>query len=147
MAADRPRILVLPAGGHPWLADAVRAGGGDPVTEGEAQAVVWTDPRDAAGLRRLLDEQPGVDWVQLPWAGIDAFVTSGLLEHDVVFTCAKGAYDGHLAEHTLMLLLAAQRNVVRQARTPEWLPNEPEGLEGKRVTILGGGGIAARLVT
>ena len=52
-----------------WLADAVRAGGGEPVEIGQAgraRAVVWTDAKDAAGLRSLLDADPAIDWVQLP---------------------------------------------------------------------------------
>ena len=99
MATDAPRILVLPAGGRPWLADAVRAGGGEPVTEGEADAVVWTDPRDADGLRRLLDEQPG-----------GREVLHGLRPDDG---------PGRAALHELRHRAAGRRPVLRRLRYPD----------------------------
>ncbi len=139
MAAERPRILVLPAGGRPWLADAVRAGGGDPVTEGEAQAVVWTDPRDAAGLQRLLDEQPGVDWVQLPWAGIEPFVA--VLDHRRRWTCGKGVYADPVAEQALMLSLAGLRGMGTYACASTWEGPTGRNLIGAKVVVVGGGGI------
>ena len=65
-----PRLAVLPEGRGAFLADAVREGGGEVVGVGDAEGVVWSDPKDAAGLRRVLDEHPDIRWVQLPWAGI-----------------------------------------------------------------------------
>ena len=142
MATDRPRILVLP--GRPWLADAVRDGGGEPGTDGEAEAVVWTDPKDAAGLRRLLDEQPGIGWVQLPWAGIEPFV--GVLDHDRRWTCGKGVYADPVAEQALMLALAGLRGMATYAHASTWERPTGHNLIGARVVIVGGGGIAESLL-
>ena len=139
---DAPRILVVP--GRPWLADAVRAGGGDPVTEGRAEAVVWTDPKDAAGLRRLLDDQPGIGWVQLPWAGIEPFVD--VLDHDRRWTCGKGVYADPVAEQALMLALAGLRGMATYAPARTWEGPTGHNLIGARVVIIGGGGIAEALV-
>ena len=142
MATDAARILVVP--GRPWLADAVRAGGGEPVTEGEADAVVWTDPKDAAGLRRLLDDQPHIDWVQLPWAGIEPFVD--VLDHDRRWTCGKGVYADPVAEQALMLALAGLRGMGTYARASTWEGPIGHNLLGARVVIVGGGGITESLV-
>lgn len=142
MAADPPRILVVP--GRSWLADAVRAGGGDPVTEGPADAVVWTDPKDAAGLRRLLDGQPEIGWVQLPWAGIEPFVD--VLDHDRRWTCGKGVYADPVAEQALMLALAGLRGMATYAHASTWERPTGHNLLGARVVIVGGGGITSSLV-
>lgn len=142
MAADAPRILVVP--GRSWLADAARAGGAEPVTEGEASAVVWTDPKDAAGLRRLLDEQPGIDWVQLPWAGIEPYVD--VLDHDRRWTCGKGVYADPVAEQAMMFALAGLRGMATYAHAATWEGPTGRNLIGARVVIVGGGGIAESLV-
>lgn len=142
MAADAPRILVVP--GRSWLADAVRAGGAEPVTEGEASAVVWTDPKDAAALRRLLDEQPGIDWVQLPWAGIEPYVD--VLDHDRRWTCGKGVYADPVAEQAMMFALAGLRGMATYAHATTWEGPTGRNLIGARVVIVGGGGITESLV-
>ena len=128
MAADLPRILVVP--GRSWLADAVRAGGAEPVTEGAADAVVWTDPKDAAGLRRLLDEQPGIDWVQLPWAGIEPY--ADVLDHDRRWTCGKGVYADPVAEQALMFALAGLRGMATYAHATTWEGPTGRNLIGAR---------------
>ena len=132
------RILVLPE--RKWLADAVRAGGGEPVTEGAAEAVVWTDAKDAAGLRSLLDDMPSLRWVQLPWAGIEPFVP--VLDDDRTWTCGKGVYAEPVAEHALMLALAGMRGLGTYARAHGWSGPQGVNLLGATVVVVGGGGIA-----
>jgi phosphoglycerate dehydrogenase-like enzyme len=139
---ERPRILVVP--GRPWLADAVREGGGEPVTEGEAEAVVWTDPKDPAGLRRLLDDQPGIRWVQLPWAGIEPYLD--VLDDDRMWTCGKGVYADPVAEQALMLGLAGLRGMGTYARASTWEGPRGHNLLGATVVVLGGGGITESFV-
>ena len=136
------RILVLPE--CSWLAEAVRAGGAEPVGEGPAEAVVWTDPTDAAGLRRVLDEHPGIRWVQLRWAGIEPFVP--LLDDDRRWTSGKGVYAGPVAEHALMLALAGMRGLATYARASTWERPEGTNLLGATVVVVGAGGIAESFV-
>ena len=135
---ERTRILVLP--GRDWLSDAVRAGGAEPVTSGPAEAVVWTDAKDAAGLRRLLDDHPELRWVQLPWAGIEPFVP--VLDTDRAWTCGKGVYAEPVAEHALMLALAGLRGLGVYARATTWERPQGVNLLGATVVLVGGGGIA-----
>ena len=139
------RILVLP--GRDWLAEAVRAGGAEPVADGPAEAVVWTDAKDATGLRRVLDAAPGLRWVQLPWAGIEPFLD--VLDDEREWTCGKGVYAEPVAEHALMLALAGMRGMATYARAAEWTAPRGVNLLGATVVVVGGGGIAesfARLV-
>lgn len=138
----QPRILVLPW--RDWLADAVREGGGVAVDEGPADAVVWTDPRDPAGLRQLLDDQPELRWVQLPWAGIEPYVP--VLDHDRVWTCGKGVYADPVAEQALMFALAGLRGMGTYARAQTWEGPRGVNLLGARVVVVGGGGIARSLL-
>ena len=137
-----PRILVVP--GRPWLRDAVRDGGGEPVADGPAEAVVWTDPKDPEGLRALLDEQPGIRWVQLPWAGIEPYV--GVLDRDRTWTCGKGVYADPVAEQALTFALMGLRGMGTYAHARTWMPPEGRNLLGARVVVLGGGGIARSLL-
>ncbi|MBB4936893.1 phosphoglycerate dehydrogenase-like enzyme [Streptosporangium album] len=125
---------------------AVAGGGGVNVAPAEANGLVWLIPGEPEQLRQTLDDHPGIGWVQFPWAGVERFATSGLFHRPTVFTCAKGSFAGQVGEHALLLILACLRSVVRQARTPRWHAVDPRSLHGRRVTILGGGGISAELV-
>lgn len=127
------------------LTAAIHSSGGVVTALDEAEALMWLTP-DAASLTAVLDAHPQIRWVQLPWAGVDMFVAAGLMDRPIIFTCAKAAYSGQVAEHALTLMLATLRPIVRQARAAGWCEAEPESLADKRVTILGAGGIARRLV-
>ncbi|MBW3659134.1 MAG: D-isomer specific 2-hydroxyacid dehydrogenase family protein [Actinobacteria bacterium] len=137
-----PRLAVLPRGA--FLEDAVREGGGEVVDVADAEGVVWSDPKDAGGLRRILDEHPGIRWVQLPWAGIEPFVD--VLDDDHVWTCGKGVYAEPVAEHALALALAGMRAIGHYARQRTWTGPVGRNLLGATVTILGGGEITTSLV-
>lgn len=126
--------------------EAVSRGGGANVPLAEANGLVWLIPGEPELLGSALEAHPRIEWVQFPWAGVEKFTTSGVFDRPVVFSCAKGAFAGQVAEHALMLMLACLRNLSRQARTPTWCPAAPRSLHGQRVTILGGGGIATELV-
>ena len=126
---------------------AVRAGGGQPTSiDAQADALVWLDPADIAGLRRALDAARDVRWVQLPMAGIEHVTAAGLLDHGRTWTSAKGAYAEPVAEHALTLALAGLRVLRRRIMARTWGEPAGESLYDQPVTILGGGGIAAKLL-
>lgn len=110
----------------------------------DAQALVWTDSLDAAGLGELLTGTPGIQWVQLPAAGIDRFLP--VVDGQRVWTSTKGAYAQPVAEHALALGLAGLRQLPARARAREWGPPVGRRLMGGRVTIVGGGGITRALL-
>ena len=110
----------------------------------QATAVVWTRPDDPAGLAAFLQANPAIDWVQLPWAGIEPY--REVLDHKRIWSCAKEVYGEPVAEHALALLLAGFRQLHRFAREAIWTEGAGRNLFGARVTILGGGGIATALI-
>jgi phosphoglycerate dehydrogenase-like enzyme len=121
------------------MADAITAGGGQVVPLAEAEALVWGSPTDADGLAGALRDAPDIRWVQLPWAGVEAFVH--LMDDDRLWTCGKGVYAEPVAELALTLALAGMRGVGRYARADRWEKPSGTNLTGAQVTVLGGGGI------
>jgi phosphoglycerate dehydrogenase-like enzyme len=147
------KVAVGPKGTREWVRDAVLAGGAEIVEPAEAEALVWTD--DAHGsddqpgpvaLRQLLDTHPNIKWVQLPWAGVEPYAQAGVFDTEHVWTCGKGVYARPVAEHALTLALAGMREIKRYATQREWTEQSGISLVGGKVTIFGGGGIAAELI-
>src|SRR6478735_5426482 len=99
---NAPKVAVAPSGAVGWLDDAVRAGGGEVVDLADATALVWAHPKDAENLGAVLAEHPAVEWIQLPWAGVEPF--TGIFDRDHRWTCAKGVYADPVAEHVLAML-------------------------------------------
>jgi phosphoglycerate dehydrogenase-like enzyme len=141
-----PSIAVLPDGLRTFLAPAVEAGGGVVSDAGEAEALVWAAIGDADGLASVLDGNPRLRWVQLPWAGVEPYVDVIRSHAELTWTCAKGVYAEPVAEHALALALAGRRNLGRYSRAGTWTRPRGRNLLGARVTVLGGGGIAVSLL-
>jgi phosphoglycerate dehydrogenase-like enzyme len=141
-----PRVAIGPSSSR-FAEDAVRAGGGIPVKLGEqADALVWLSPRDLDGLAAVLEDQPEVRWVQLPFAGVENAMAAGIIDHSRAWTSAKGSYARPVAEHALLLALAGLRDLPERIRARRWGAPAGTSLYGARVTILGGGGITAELL-
>ena len=137
-------VAVLPATSPTWVTDAVVRGGAQVVDVVEASALVWTAARDASGLRDVLNENPHIDWVQVPFAGVENFVS--IIDDSRIWTCGKGVYAEPVAEHAVGLALAGMRNIAAYARASEWTGPAGRNLLGAAVTIIGGGGIAESLI-
>ena len=123
------------------------AGAGAQVAELGANvgALIWTDYSQPAALANLLAENPQLEWVQLPFAGVDAFAS--VLQNPVVFTSAKGAYREPVAEHALALCLALARKLPERVVAKSWGKKFAVSLYDSHVLIVGGGGIAEELVS
>ena len=137
-------IAVQPHNSPEWVREAVIAGGGHIVEPADASAIVWTAARDASGLREILDAHGHLEWVQVPFAGIENFVP--ILDDDRIWTCGKGVYAEPVAEHALALALAGMRHVATYSRASQWTGPAGRNLLGAAVTIVGGGGITESLV-
>lgn len=138
------RLAIAPSTSPSWVTDAVVAGGGEVVSPAEATAVVWTAARDPEGLQQLLRENDHLEWVQVPFAGIENFVP--IIDDSRTWTCGKGVYAEPVAEHVVALALAGMRNVGQYARASEWSGPVGRNLIGANVTIVGGGGITESLI-
>ncbi|MER6988742.1 NAD(P)-dependent oxidoreductase [Saccharopolyspora hirsuta] len=129
---------------QPELEAAVVAAGAELSPAVDASALVWFGgaPEQFAEL-----DHPGLEWVQLPAAGIESWVSAGALRDGVTFTSAAGTYAQTVAEHTLGLMLAGARQMHRMARASSW--SRPEGMVsvfGSTVGIVGAGGIGRALI-
>lgn len=138
------RVAVGPVSAPEWLRAAVRAGGCDVVEFGEAEALIWGDPRGATEFGSVLRAHPQIAWVQLPFAGIENFVP--YLDTDRVWTSGKGVYAEPVAELCMAFMLGGLRHVIGYSRVSEWTVDHGRYLLGGKIVIVGGGGITRSLV-
>jgi phosphoglycerate dehydrogenase-like enzyme len=141
-------VAILPAERDLHVSAVTAAGGTVAPASPDTRGIVWLDARDADGLSAALEAAPAVTWVQLPFAGVDAFAHI-IADHGerVLFTSAKGAYAEPVAEHALALTLGTLRVLQKRARARSWA-TEPQGvsLYGRDVVVIGAGGIALEYI-
>jgi phosphoglycerate dehydrogenase-like enzyme len=141
-----PRIAIAPER-HDFVVEAIEAGGGIVSDIEDAEALVFVGGHgDADALGAILEDAPQIDWVQLPSAGIEAFVAAGLLDDHRIWTCTKGSYAEPVAEHALALALAGLRSLDIRIGAKQWGKEAAVTLYDTEVTILGGGGITEALL-
>lgn len=138
------RIAVLPDRTPEWMREAVIAGGGEIVDVADTTALVWGAARDPRGLAEVIEQHPHLQWIQLPFAGVEEF--AHLIDDDRLWTCGKGVYAEPVAEMAVAMALCGLRGLVNYARTSEWSGPIGRNLIGARVSILGGGGITEEIV-
>lgn len=143
-----PGIAVVPWADDGML-EAVAAGGGKIADAADADGLVWTDPRDPEALKQTLSSSTA-RWVQLPFAGIEAFAAAGAIDPTRTWTCAKGIYGPACAEQALALMLVAARRIHHHVRTRTWrspgLGSPERRLAGATVLVVGAGGIGRALI-
>ncbi|MEY3934353.1 MAG: hypothetical protein RLZZ606_952 [Actinomycetota bacterium] len=144
MTIDKSLVTVAPKS-FPAYEQAVLDSGSilSPLTE-EVGAVIWTDYSDPKGLEQLLEENKQLEFVQLPFAGVDAF--QNVLHFPVRFACAKGSYREPVAEHALMLALALGRVVRKRVEARSWGRKFAASLYDSNILIVGAGGITEELL-
>jgi phosphoglycerate dehydrogenase-like enzyme len=129
----------------PEYVQAVQDSGGQVVPLNSAvQALIWLDYSNPSGLEQMLDQNPQIKWVQLPFAGVDAF--SEVIKRPIRFTSAKGAYREPVAEHVLALSLAMMRVIPERVKAKSWGRQFADSLYDSEVLIIGAGGIAEELI-
>lgn len=147
----RPRpgpIAVLPEAAEFFVSAIEGAGGTVAPLSQDTRGIVWLSYARAADFSGILDDYPNVDWIQLPWAGVDAFADV-LAAHPgprPLWTSAKGAYAEPVAEHALALMLALLRQLPMRVVARSWGPKVGTSLYGANVVIVGAGGIAIELM-
>jgi len=124
----------------------VETGGGEVVAPADAGALVFGHHAAPDWLTDLLEDNPQLAWVQLPWAGIEPYVDVVRRFADRTWTCGKGVYAEPVAEHALALALAGFRRLHEFSRATTWTEGAGTNLLGARVVILGGGGITTSLL-
>ena len=130
---------------------AVATGGGQVAPlSAEVEALIWTNYHAPAELAQTLKANPQLKWVQLPFAGVDAFAEiiaeSAFTSKSLEFTSAKGCYREPVAEHALALTLALCRALPERILEKTWGRQFAVSLYESRVLIVGGGGITEELL-
>jgi phosphoglycerate dehydrogenase-like enzyme len=132
--------------------DAVRSAGGELVALGpQTRGLIWLSYGGSDSLRATLEHHPLIEWVQLPFAGVDVFeqLLVSYSERPLpLWTSAKGAYAQPVAEHALTLVLALLRVIPQRVKATRW-PTDPKSgrsLYGLSVLIVGAGGVAIELL-
>jgi phosphoglycerate dehydrogenase-like enzyme len=142
-------IAVLPRP-NPVFVDAVLAGGGrvEPLSDATT-GIVWLSEKQSDDLAAILEANDGIQWVQLPWAGVDAFadILARFADRPYpLWTSAKGAYSEPVAEHAIALTLALLRQFPQKVRASRWMEKTGTSIFGLNVTIIGAGGIATEIM-
>ena len=144
MAIDRRKVSIEPKSFEQYE-QAVRDAGAELAEFGEdVAALIWTDYARPEALAQLLHSNPQLEWVQLPFAGVDAF--ADVLKHPVKFTSAKGSYREPVAEHALALSLALARKLPERVTAKSWGKKFAVSLYDSHIVIVGGGGITEELL-
>ncbi len=138
-------VAVEPKSGrYQSLEQAVIAGGARLSTIDEADALVWADPDIPHELPAMMARARDLSWVGLPFAGIEPYVP--FLDHERVWTCARGVYARPVAEHVMALGLAGLRGLVGYAQASTWTAQLGRNLIDGKVVIFGAGGITNELL-
>ncbi|MEY4981218.1 MAG: hypothetical protein RL174_556 [Actinomycetota bacterium] len=145
----KPRIAIEPKRFDSYVA-AVELSGGEVVNlEPDVTSLIWTDYSAPEQLEKILKQNPQITWVQLPFAGVDAF--SSVIEWskrrpDLRITSAKGSYSEPVAEHALALSLALARVIPERAKSTSWGRKFAFSFYDSNIVIVGGGGITTELL-
>jgi phosphoglycerate dehydrogenase-like enzyme len=145
MAIDRSLVSIEPKSFDEYAKAVVGAGAQVVPLSSQVGALIWTDYSQPQALKELLEANRQIEWVQLPFAGVDAFVD--VLQHPVVFTSAKGSYRQPVAEHALALCLALGRKLPDRVLAKSWGKKFAVSLYDSHIVIVGGGGISEELVS
>ena len=122
----------------------VSAGGEVAALSDQVSALIWTDYSAPEKLAVVLEQNPQIEWVQLPFAGVDAF--ADVLSAPVKFTSAKGSYKEPVAEHALALSLALGRKIPIRVKATSWGKREAVSFYDSNILIVGAGGITQELI-
>ena len=137
-------IAIEPKSFESYEAAVVAAGGEVSPLGKDVTALIWTDYSAPELLAKTMAENPQLEWVQLPFAGVDAFAS--LLNAPVRFTSAKGSYKEPVAEHALGLALALGRYLPVRVRASSWGKRKATSFYDSNVLLIGAGGITEELI-
>ncbi len=110
-----------------------------------AEALVWASWQEPLEkLKEMLHS--GLRWVQLPSAGVDRFVESGVIDGERIWTSAAGAYAEGVAEHAVALAMAVRHRLRDCIELDgKWERIDYKPLFGGRALVVGAGGIGSRI--
>jgi phosphoglycerate dehydrogenase-like enzyme len=137
-------VAIEPKSFEAYEVAVVAAGGELAPLSPSVRALIWTDYSAADLLATTISENPQLEWVQLPFAGVDAFAK--ILDAPVRFTSAKGSYKEPVAEHALALALALGRLLPVRIKASSWGRRAAVSFYDSNVLLVGAGGITEELI-
>jgi phosphoglycerate dehydrogenase-like enzyme len=147
--SDAPLLLIVANDPAPWT-DAVESLASphrrtvvvapDAEVETSAVEVAVGAPPD---LVAIIPRCPQLRWVQSTWAGIDAI--AHFASEKLEITPLKGVFGPAMTEYVMGWLLAIERNVISRASHTHWVPSIEPRIAGKRLGIMGSGGIGTAI--
>ena len=147
--SDAPQLLIVAGDSAPWT-DAVMSLAAphrrsvvvapEAGIETSAVEVMVGAPPDLAAL---IPRCPQLRWVQSTWAGIDAI--AHFASEALQITPLKGVFGPAMTEYVMGWLLAIERDVISRASHTQWTPSLEPRITGKRMGIMGTGGIGTAI--
>ena len=147
--SDAPQLLIVADDSAPWtdpvmsLASPHRrtviVAPQDEIETSAVEVVVGAPPDLAAIIPRC----PQLRWVQSTWAGIDAI--AHFASETLQITPLKGVFGPAMTEYVMGWLLAIERDVINRASHTHWMPALEPRITGKRLGIMGTGGIGTAI--
>src|SRR5436309_13752698 len=116
-----------------------------------ADAEVAFSGNNPRRVRQLLDATPKLRWYHTVSAGVENMPLSELAQRGIVLTNNSGSYDVQIAEHLMMFVFAASRQLHRyrdSQRAREWKEQPHQELRDATMVVSGmgsTGGEVARL--
>lgn len=144
MSVDKTKVSILPKSFPDYEKAVLDSGCSLSDLDETVGALIWTAYSDPDGLAKTIAENPQLEFVQLPFAGVDAF--SEVIKLPVRFACAKGSYREPVAEHALMLSMALGRVLPERIKATSWGRKHADSLYDSEILIVGGGGITEELI-
>ena len=147
--SDAPQLLIVTRDSAPWTGAVMslaaphrRSVHVAPEVEIDTSAVevIVGAPPD---LVALIPRCPHLRWVQSTWAGIDAI--AHFASETLQITPLKGVFGPAMTEYVMGWLLAIERNVIGRASHTHWTPSLEPRIIGKRLGIMGTGGIGTAI--
>lgn len=115
---------------------------------GGAPALFTVTPEEGEAGAAPQEKAPHLLWLQLAWAGADAYTAPGVLTDDTILTCSSGAYGTSVSEHMLALTMMLVRRLDeygRQQARHVWKDlGRVTSVEDAVVLVLGLGDIGGR---
>ena len=147
--SDAPQLLIVADESAPWTDTVMSLASPhrrtvvvapDAKIETSAVEVVVGAPPDLADI---ISRCPQLRWVQSTWAGIDAI--AHFASESLHITPLKGVFGTAMTEYVMGWLLAIERNVISRASHTHWTPSLEPRIKGKRLGIMGTGGIGTAI--
>jgi len=144
MSLDKTKVAIEPKTHEAYEKAVIESGCQVSKLDESVGALIWTDYSDPKGLADCINLNPQLEFVQLPFAGVDAF--QDVIKLPIRFACAKGSYREPVAEHALMLAMALGRVLPERVLAKTWGRKHADSLYDANVLIVGGGGITEELI-